>query len=46
MLQASLTYVEAQMRIDDENMIDEVTKGLRRLNKLAKILKKQRIDKG
>lgn len=43
---ASLTYVEAQMRIDDENMIDEVTKGLRRLNKLAKILKKQRIDKG
>ncbi|XP_078258402.1 exosome complex exonuclease RRP44 isoform X2 [Rhinoraja longicauda] len=43
---ASLTYVEAQMRIDDKNMIDEVTKGLRCLNKLAKILKKQRIDKG
>ncbi|XP_051882670.1 exosome complex exonuclease RRP44 [Pristis pectinata] len=43
---ASLTYAEAQMRIDDENMSDEVTKGLRRLNKLAKILKKKRIDNG
>ncbi|XP_059826436.1 exosome complex exonuclease RRP44 [Hypanus sabinus] len=43
---ASLTYAEAQMRIDDENMNDEVTKGLRRLNKLAKILKKKRIDNG
>ncbi|XP_072884204.1 exosome complex exonuclease RRP44 [Hemitrygon akajei] len=43
---ASLTYAEAQMRIDDANMNDEVTKGLRRLNKLAKILKKKRIDNG
>ncbi|XP_048388312.1 exosome complex exonuclease RRP44 [Stegostoma tigrinum] len=43
---ASLTYAEAQMRIDDESMNDEVTLGLRRLNKLAKILKKRRIDNG
>ncbi|XP_041055302.1 exosome complex exonuclease RRP44 [Carcharodon carcharias] len=43
---ASLTYAEAQMRIDDENMNDEVTLGLRSLNKLAKILKRKRIDIG
>ncbi|KAM4797362.1 exosome complex exonuclease RRP44 [Rhinophrynus dorsalis] len=43
---ASLTYAEAQMRIDSPDMNDEVTKGLRRLNKLAKILKKRRIDNG
>ena len=43
---AALTYAEAQMRIDDPNMHDEVTKSLRRLNKLAKILKQRRIDKG
>ncbi|XP_078402118.1 exosome complex exonuclease RRP44 [Cetorhinus maximus] len=43
---ASLTYAEAQMRIDDENMNDEVTLGLRGLNKLAKILKRKRIDNG
>ncbi|XP_038674233.1 exosome complex exonuclease RRP44 [Scyliorhinus canicula] len=43
---ASLTYAEAQMRIDDENMHDDVTFGLRRLNKLAKILKKKRTDNG
>uniref|UniRef100_A0A8D3B4M8 Exosome complex exonuclease RRP44 n=1 Tax=Scophthalmus maximus TaxID=52904 RepID=A0A8D3B4M8_SCOMX len=43
---ASLTYAEAQMRIDDTNMNDEITKSLRGLNKLAKTLKRQRIDKG
>ncbi|XP_067842648.1 exosome complex exonuclease RRP44 [Heptranchias perlo] len=43
---ASLTYAEAQMRIDDDSMNDEITMGLRRLNKLAKILKKKRIDNG
>jgi len=43
---ASLTYAEAQMRIDDSTMNDDITKSLRGLNKLAKILKAQRIDKG
>lgn len=44
--QASLTYAEAQMRIDDSSMNDEVTKSLRGLNMLAKILKGRRIEKG
>uniref|UniRef100_A0A3Q1B7D0 Protein DIS3 homolog n=1 Tax=Amphiprion ocellaris TaxID=80972 RepID=A0A3Q1B7D0_AMPOC len=43
---ASLTYAEAQMRIDDTNKNDDITKSLRGLNKLAKILKRQRIEKG
>ncbi|XP_014350359.1 exosome complex exonuclease RRP44 [Latimeria chalumnae] len=43
---ASLTYAEAQMRIDDSSMNDEITKSLRGLNKLAKVLKKKRIDNG
>uniref|UniRef100_A0A671TS76 Exosome complex exonuclease RRP44 n=1 Tax=Sparus aurata TaxID=8175 RepID=A0A671TS76_SPAAU len=43
---ASLTYAEAQMRIDDTSMNDDITNSLRGLNKLAKILKKQRIEKG
>ncbi|KAF7656750.1 hypothetical protein LDENG_00036550 [Lucifuga dentata] len=43
---ASLTYAEAQMRIDDTTMNDDITKSLRGLNKLAKILKRQRIEKG
>uniref|UniRef100_UPI003AAC6BD3 exosome complex exonuclease RRP44 n=1 Tax=Centroberyx gerrardi TaxID=166262 RepID=UPI003AAC6BD3 len=43
---ASLTYAEAQMRIDDTNMNDDITKSLRGLNKLAKILKRHRIEKG
>ena len=34
------------MRIDDPNMNDSLTLGLRRLNSLAKILKKRRIDNG
>uniref|UniRef100_A0A3B4BGX9 Exosome complex exonuclease RRP44 n=1 Tax=Periophthalmus magnuspinnatus TaxID=409849 RepID=A0A3B4BGX9_9GOBI len=41
---ASLTYAEAQMRIDDTTMNDDITKSLRGLNKLAKILKRQRIE--
>ncbi|MCI4393822.1 hypothetical protein PGIGA_G00161900 [Pangasianodon gigas] len=43
---ASLTYAEAQMRIDDSSMNDDVTKSLRGLNRLAKILKGRRIEKG
>lgn len=46
LLQASLTYAEAQMRIDDTTKNDDITKSLRGLNKLAKILKRQRIEKG
>ncbi|CAG10087.1 unnamed protein product [Tetraodon nigroviridis] len=44
--QASLTYAEAQMRIDDGTKNDDITQSLRGLNKLAKILKKQRIENG
>ncbi|KAK2526992.1 Dis3 [Columba guinea] len=43
---ASLTYAEAQMRIDSATMNDDITISLRGLNKLAKILKKRRIDNG
>ncbi|KAK3819830.1 MAG: hypothetical protein J3Q66DRAFT_311579 [Benniella sp.] len=43
---ASLTYEEAQNRIDDERMQDDVTKGIRILNQLAKKLKQGRLDKG
>ncbi|EMP36806.1 Exosome complex exonuclease RRP44 [Chelonia mydas] len=43
---ASLTYAEAQMRIDSSSMKDDITTSLRGLNKLAKILKKRRIDNG
>ncbi|KAI9322216.1 exosome complex exonuclease RRP44 [Dichotomocladium elegans] len=42
----SFTYEEAQNRIDDENMQDDVTKGIRVLNQLAKKLRQRRIDKG
>ncbi|XP_028406202.1 exosome complex exonuclease RRP44-like [Dendronephthya gigantea] len=44
--QFSFTYAEAQFRIDDKAQNDDVTKGLRNLNALAKILKQKRIDKG
>ncbi|XP_015781646.1 exosome complex exonuclease RRP44-like [Tetranychus urticae] len=43
---AALTYAEAQLRIDSKDSKDDVTQGLRRLNALAKKLKKKRIDKG
>ena len=43
---AALTYAEAQMRIDDTSKTDTVTASLRHLNRLAKILKQSRIDKG
>ncbi|XP_067651291.1 exosome complex exonuclease RRP44-like [Haliotis asinina] len=43
---ASLTYAEAQMKIDDPTLTDELTVSLRGLNRLAKILKKRRIDNG
>ena len=34
------------MKIDDPSMHDSLTESLRNLNKLAKILKKRRIDNG
>lgn len=43
---ASLTYAEAQMKIDDKNANDELTLGLRRLNQVAKILKAERVKNG
>ncbi|KAI7815809.1 hypothetical protein BC939DRAFT_404742 [Gamsiella multidivaricata] len=43
---ASLTYEEAQNRIDDERMQDDITKGIRTLNQLAKKLKQRRLDMG
>ncbi|KAF9134069.1 exosome catalytic subunit dis3 [Linnemannia schmuckeri] len=43
---ASLTYEEAQNRIDDANMQDDVTSGIRILNMLAKKLKQRRLDMG
>ncbi|GFV45059.1 exosome complex exonuclease RRP44 [Trichonephila clavipes] len=43
---AALTYAEAQMRIDDKSLNDDITVSLRLLNSLAKILKKQRIENG
>lgn len=42
----ALTYAEAQMRIDEPKRSDPVTESLRRLNRLAKILKEDRIEKG
>lgn len=42
----SLTYAEAQMRIDDKSLSDEVTLSLRGLNALAKILKERRLEAG
>ncbi|WPT12794.1 Exosome complex exonuclease RRP44-like protein A [Picochlorum sp. SENEW3] len=43
---AALTYAEAQARIDDDRMQDEITKNLRIMNKIAKILRKKRMDRG
>jgi exosome complex exonuclease DIS3/RRP44 len=43
---ASLTYGEAQLRIDDESMQDPISVGVRQLNILAKKLKQKRMDAG
>ncbi|XP_046644845.1 exosome complex exonuclease RRP44-like [Daphnia pulicaria] len=42
----AFTYAEAQCNIDDSLQQNELAKSLRGLNKLAKILKKNRMDKG
>ena len=44
--QVALTYAEAQMRIDDPKLSDPVTVSLCHLNRLAKVLKSDRVDKG
>ncbi|KAG1650303.1 Exosome complex exonuclease RRP44 [Nymphon striatum] len=43
---AAFTYEQAQLRIDDATKHDDVTIGLRNLNKLAKVLKQKRKDAG
>lgn len=43
---AALTYEEAQLIIDDKNKNDDVAQSLRRLNSLAKKMKKKRMENG
>lgn len=42
----AMTYEEAQAIIDDEAQTGEIAQSLRHLNRLAKILKKRRMDNG
>lgn len=42
----AMTYEEAQLIIDDASQHDDIAISLRELNKLAKILKRRRIDSG
>lgn len=42
----AMTYEEAQLIIDDESQQHDIAESLRNLNKLAKILKKRRTEKG
>lgn len=42
----AMTYEEAQLLIDDKNSNDVLTESLRNLNKIAKILKKRRLENG
>ncbi|DBA70092.1 TPA: hypothetical protein ACH3X2_012255 [Trebouxia sp. C0005] len=44
--QAALTYAEAQSRIDDERLHDTLSMNLRTMNRIAKILRKQRTARG
>ena len=43
---AALTYAEAQSRIDDPALSDELTLGLRELNRVAKLLRAARSARG
>jgi exosome complex exonuclease DIS3/RRP44 len=43
---ASLTYDEAQARLDDPKMDDSISNGIRVLNSLAKKLRAKRIERG
>lgn len=42
----AMTYEEAQLKIDDAIQQDAIATSLRELNKLAKKLKKKRIENG
>lgn len=42
----AMTYEEAQLIIDDETQQHDIAESLRNLNKLAKVLKKRRIENG
>ncbi|KAL6521386.1 Exosome complex exonuclease RRP44 A [Orobanche gracilis] len=43
---AALSYVEAQARMDDRRLMDPLTRDLRNLNALAKIMREKRIERG
>ncbi|KAJ8771123.1 hypothetical protein K2173_023448 [Erythroxylum novogranatense] len=43
---AALSYVEAQARMDDSRLVDPLTKDLRNMNALAKIMRQRRIERG
>lgn len=43
---AALTYAEAQSRIDDERLQDEISVNLRRMNAIARVLRRQRTERG
>jgi exosome complex exonuclease DIS3/RRP44 len=43
---ASLTYDEAQARLDDPKMEDTISKGIKILNRIAKKLRTKRIARG
>ena len=43
---AALTYAEAQTRIDDARLTDDVSAGLRELNRIARILRRRRAERG
>lgn len=42
----AMTYEEAQLTIDDKSQTDSLSQSLRNLNKLAKILKRNRMKNG
>ena len=43
--QAALTYAEAQSRIDDNRLHDTLSTNLRTMNRIAKILRRQRTER-
>lgn len=43
---AALSYVEAQARMDDSRLMDQVTRDLRNMNALAKKMRLRRIERG
>ena len=41
-----MTYEEAQSKIDDTRLQDELSRNLRRMNEVAKTLRQRRSDRG